>query len=861
MTRFSFLLLSLFVVQAGLAVQTRAQAPATVTPYAVAYVDILPSARNAMVTAFRRYRDASRAETGFQRFELLEQVGRPSHFVVLESWADQAAFDAHAMAAHVKQYRDAVDAIRLSGYDQRPYKALAVGPPGAANNQAIRIVTHVDILGQQAGIPGLLVRYAETSRQERGALRVDILQHAMRANHFTVVETWANQAALDAHAAAAHTKQYRDALTPITGSPMDERVLKSVESENASAIVLPQVDHLVYATPDLNAGIDKIERLVGVRATPGGQHPGRGTRNALVALGPAAYLEIIGPDPEQPKPATPRPFGIDDLKEPRLVAWAAKGHDLDRFASDAGRHGVKLGDVIPGSRRRADGVMLAWRYTDPRIIVAGGVVPFFIDWGTTPHPATTATAGASLVALRAEHPDAETVQKTLNTLGVDLRVQRGARPALIATIESPRGRVELGAAPATNALTSNSTQPVLYAAVGPNLIRFDVDVENGSLSRRDVTSLPANVQEAALHPSGKYLYVAWSNGGASYAGAGGVAPRGTSHGVTAFRIDQASGALQVHGPPASLPSRPIHITTDVTGTHILTAFNDPSGVTSHALQTDGTIGREVKPSGPLDVGIYGHQVRVAPSNRTAILVTRGNGPTTTRPEDPGALKIFDYADGVLSNQASIAPAGGFGFQSRHLDFHPSRPWLFLTLERQNKLQVYRLTADGVDPRVLFTKDTLAEPRTVRPGQTTSTIHIHPNGRFVYLGNRASATTDVNGSPVWAGGENSIAVFAIEQNTGEPRLIQHADTRGVHPRTFSIDAAGRVLVVGNQTSISVRDGEHVKTVPASVSVFKIRDDGTLAFTHTYPMDVTPSHSLFWLGLVPTSSLGASAPASR
>jgi glyoxalase-like protein len=203
------------------------------------------------------------------------------------------------------------------------------------------------------------------------------------------------------------------------------------------------IDHLVYATPDLQAGVERVEKLLGVQASPGGQHLGRGTRNALLSLGPDAYLEIIGPDPEQPAPAQARPFGIDGLKEPRLVAWAAKGKALERLASDAERRGVKLGEVISGSRRRADGVMLSWRYTDPRTVVAGGIVPFFIDWGTTPHPATTAAQGAMLIALRAEHPDAEQVQRTLTGLGLDLRVQPGSRAALIAVISSPRGRIEL----------------------------------------------------------------------------------------------------------------------------------------------------------------------------------------------------------------------------------------------------------------------------------------------------------------------------------------------------------------------------------------------------------------------------------
>jgi hypothetical protein len=207
--------------------------------------------------------------------------------------------------------------------------------------------------------------------------------------------------------------------------------------------LLAAVDHLVYATPDLQLGIDRIEKLLGVRASPGGQHPGRGTRNALISLGAGAYLEIIGPDPEQPAPAQARPFGIDDLEEPRLVAWAAKGTGLEQLARDAARGGVTLGEVISGSRRRTDGVVLSWRYTDPRTVVADGIVPFFIDWGKTPHPAASAARGASLVARRAEHPDAPRVQTARGRLGVDLTVRQGPRAALIAVVSGPRGRVEL----------------------------------------------------------------------------------------------------------------------------------------------------------------------------------------------------------------------------------------------------------------------------------------------------------------------------------------------------------------------------------------------------------------------------------
>jgi 6-phosphogluconolactonase (cycloisomerase 2 family) len=396
--------------------------------------------------------------------------------------------------------------------------------------------------------------------------------------------------------------------------------------------------------------------------------------------------------------------------------------------------------------------------------------------------------------------------------------------------------------------TSGSGKVVLYAAVGAELTQYDVDVDGAALVKRGSVTLPANVQEASPHPSKRYLYVAWSNGGPSNLPQGGAAPSGSQHGLSAFRIDPASGALFPHGQPASLPSRPIHVTTDIPGTHVLAAYNDPSGVTVHRIEADGTIGSQVKQPPALDVGIYGHQVRVDPSNEMVILATRGNGPTPTKPEDPGALKLFTYKDGLLANRLSIAPGGGFNFQVRHLDFHPSRPWVFASLERQNKLEVYQKLKDGtLSANPLFDKDTLAAPGNVRPGQALGTIHMHPNGRFVYLANRASGTMDIEGKPVFVGGENNIAVFAINLDTGEPTLIQNVETRGIHVRTFALDPSGRILVAGNMMQLSVRDKDGVTTIPASLAVFRVRSDGKLEFARKYDLNVG-SRNLFWMGIV-------------
>jgi quinol monooxygenase YgiN len=223
-------LLGLLLLASSFGVQIQAQPSSDTARYAVSYVEVMPSARPAMVAALKQYRDASRQEDGYVRVDLLEQVAQPGHFAIVERWRDQQAFDSHGTASQVKAFRDALQSIRLSDYDQRPYKSLTTGSgTSVGNTQAIYVVAHVDTVGGQADAPGLLTRLAEASRKEQGCLRFDVVQHTMRANHFTVIEIWENQRARDAHAAAVHTRQYRDGLQPMSGSPLDERFFKAVE--------------------------------------------------------------------------------------------------------------------------------------------------------------------------------------------------------------------------------------------------------------------------------------------------------------------------------------------------------------------------------------------------------------------------------------------------------------------------------------------------------------------------------------------------------------------------------------------------------------------------------------------------------
>jgi hypothetical protein len=207
--------------------------------------------------------------------------------------------------------------------------------------------------------------------------------------------------------------------------------------------VLERVDHLVYATPDLDSTIEELERRLGVRALPGGRHLDRGTRNALIALGPKSYLEVIGPDLVQSAPTTPRWFGIDELAGPRLVAWAANATDLDKVVADGAIRGVPLGPITSGTRLRSDGIPLSWRFTDPTTVIEDGVIPFFIDWGSSPHPAAAAAGVTELIAFEAEHPNPHRVRGELLALGLELNVVYATRPAVVATIRTATGAVQI----------------------------------------------------------------------------------------------------------------------------------------------------------------------------------------------------------------------------------------------------------------------------------------------------------------------------------------------------------------------------------------------------------------------------------
>jgi 6-phosphogluconolactonase (cycloisomerase 2 family) len=276
----------------------------------------------------------------------------------------------------------------------------------------------------------------------------------------------------------------------------------------------------------------------------------------------------------------------------------------------------------------------------------------------------------------------------------------------------------------------------------------------------------------------------------------------------------------------------------------LLAYNDPSALSIHRIKRDGSIGEEVKQH-VFDLGACAHQIVVAPDNHRVVLPVRGNDPEHGTPELPGAIEIFDFIDGILTHRQKLIPNAGYEFGPRHVDFHPTKPWMYLSVERQNQIAFFELGKTVVGP--LWRKTTLAHPERLKPRQLVGAIHIHPNGRFVYVSNRADGTIDHNGAKVFNGAENTISTFSIDAETGEPTLIHTEDTHGMHVRTFSIDPSGTMLIAGCMIARDALIDGAIQHVPGGLSTFRIEEDGTLRFLQKYDVDVG-SDRLFWVGIV-------------
>jgi len=192
------------------------------------------------------------------------------------------------------------------------------------------------------------------------------------------------------------------------------------------------LDHLILATTNLTGGIEEFTRLTGVVPRRGGQHPGRGTENALVSLGSGHYLEILAPV---------APTGDTASKELTPAGWALGTRDMPGLIDRVRAAGFEIPGPVPGSRRTPDSTLLQWRTAS----TAGPGLenaPFFIEWAVdTPHPSSTAPGGCRLATMEVVAPDTTRLHDLLKAAGHPVALRAGSPGGLRFSLDCPRGRV------------------------------------------------------------------------------------------------------------------------------------------------------------------------------------------------------------------------------------------------------------------------------------------------------------------------------------------------------------------------------------------------------------------------------------
>jgi autoinducer 2-degrading protein len=196
--------------------------------HVVTYVEVAPASAKDAATLLRQYRDAGRKEAGNERSEVAQEIGRKNRFVILESWKDQSAFDAHGKGA--AQFRDRLKTIAAAPYDERVHGPFAVAANAAPAKGAVYVVSHVDVPPpRKDDVIAALNPLAEASRKADGNLRFEVVQQTSRPNHFTVIEAWKGDKAYDARTTAVPQKQFRDKLGPMLGALYDERLYRPLD--------------------------------------------------------------------------------------------------------------------------------------------------------------------------------------------------------------------------------------------------------------------------------------------------------------------------------------------------------------------------------------------------------------------------------------------------------------------------------------------------------------------------------------------------------------------------------------------------------------------------------------------------------
>ncbi len=304
--------------------------------------------------------------------------------------------------------------------------------------------------------------------------------------------------------------------------------------------------------------------------------------------------------------------------------------------------------------------------------------------------------------------------------------------------------------------------------------RFDRDT--GELEQVSVATGAGNPSFVTLHPSKRYLYAASEV----------MELDGKEQGaVYAYSIDAEPGELSYLSSQGSGGPGPCHVKVDATGRFVLAANYHGGSVCMLPIEDDGSLapasdfiqheGSSVNPRRQDQA--HAHSINLDAQNHFAYVPDLG--------QDRVVIYRLDTDDGrLIPNEPAYVKVNP-GFGPRHFDFHPGGKWAYLINELGSMITVFEYDRESGSLSEFQVIGTL--PTGFSGSNTTADIHVHPSGRFVYGSNR---------------GHDSIAIFAVDEDSGRLTALGHRSTRGRTPRNFGIDPSGRFLIAANQGSDNI-----------------------------------------------------------
>src|SRR5579859_1175872 len=305
---------------------------------------------------------------------------------------------------------------------------------------------------------------------------------------------------------------------------------------------------------------------------------------------------------------------------------------------------------------------------------------------------------------------------------------------------------------------------------------YRFDASTGQITTLGLAAETTNPSFVALHPNGRFLYAVNEVG--NYKGP-------NSGGVSAFSIDRITGKLTFLNEVPSRGADPCYITVDKTGKHVLVANYTGGSVAVFPVQEDGKLGEASAfvqhtgkgPNAERQEGPHAHSIDLSPDQRFAMVDDLGL--------DELLVYKFDNTKGTLTpNDPPFAKLDA-GVGPRHFALRPDGKFAYVVTEIGHTVTV--LSNDAANGKLQPVQTITTLPKDFKGRNDDAEIRVHPSGKFLYASNR---------------GDDSIAIYAIDQAKGTLTQVAITKTGGKEPRNFEIDPEGKLLFAENQKSDNI-----------------------------------------------------------